>query len=97
MTTSFSIDEVRKIARLSSLELTDNEAEVFAEQFSTILDYFELLKTVDIPETVTDVDERDLSGIRDDKMEESPVSPEQFSAYLENGFFKVPRVIDQGD
>ena len=97
MTTRFSIDEVRKIARLSSLELTDNEAEVFAEQFSTILDYFELLKTVDIPETVTDVDESDLSGIRDDKMEESPVSPEQFSAYLENGFFKVPRVIDQGD
>ena len=97
MTTSLSIDEVRKIARLSSLELTDNEAEVFAEQFSTILDYFELLKTVDIPETVIDVDERDLSGIRDDKMEESPVSPEQFSAYLENGFFKVPRVIDQGD
>lgn len=97
MTTSFSIDEVRKIARLSSLELTDNEAEVFAEQFSTILDYFELLKTVDIPETVTDVDESDLSGIRDDKMVESPVSPEQFCAYLENGFFKVPRVIDQGD
>ena len=97
MTTSFSIDEVRKIARLSSLELTDNEAEVFAEQFSTILDYFELLKIVDIPETVTDVDESDLSGIRDDKMVESPVSPEQFCAHLENGFFKVPRVIDQGD
>ena len=97
MTTSLSIDEVHKIARLSSLELTDNEAEVFAEQFSTILDYFELLKTVDIPETVTDVDESDLSGISDDKMKESPVSPEQFSAYLENGFFKVPRVIDQAD
>ena len=97
MTTSLSIDEVRKIARLSSLELTDNEAEVFAEQFSTIMDYYELMKTVDIPETVTDVDESDLSEIRDDKMEESPVSPEQFSAYLENGFFKVPRVIDQGD
>ena len=55
------------------------------------------MKTVDIPETVTDVDESDLSGIRDDKMVESPVSPEQFCAYLENGFFKVPRVIDQGD
>ncbi len=32
MTTSLSIDEVRKIARLSSLELTDKEAQVFAEQ-----------------------------------------------------------------
>jgi len=44
MTSSFSTDEVRKIARLSSLELTDKETEVFAEQFSGILDYFELLR-----------------------------------------------------
>jgi hypothetical protein len=28
-------------------------------------------------------------------MIKSPVSPEQFSPYLEDGFFKVPRVIDQ--
>ncbi|MED5404290.1 MAG: Asp-tRNA(Asn)/Glu-tRNA(Gln) amidotransferase subunit GatC [SAR324 cluster bacterium] len=97
MTSSFSTDEVRKIARLSSLELTDKETEVFAEQFSGILDYFELLKKADIPEAVTDADESHLSGIRDDKMEKSPVAPEQFSAYLENGFFKVPRVIDQGN
>jgi aspartyl/glutamyl-tRNA(Asn/Gln) amidotransferase C subunit len=79
------------------LELTDKETEVFAEQFSGILDYFELLKTADIPETATEVDESHLSGIREDKMEKSPVAPEQFSAYLENGFFKVPRVIDQGN
>ena len=97
MTSSFSTDEVRKIARLSSLELTDKETQVFAEQFSGILDYFELLKTADIPETAADSDESHLRRIRDDKMEKSPVSPEQFSAYLENGFFKVPRVIDQGN
>ena len=97
MTTSFSKEEVRKIARLSSLELTDKETAVFAEQFSGIMDYFELLNTADIPETATEVDESHLCGIREDKMEESPVAPEQFSAYLENGFFKVPRVIDQGN
>ena len=97
MTSSFSTDEVRKIARLSSLELTDKETEVFAEQFSGILDYFELLKTANIPESAADADESHLLGDREDKMEESPVAPEQFSAYLENGFFKVPRVIDQGD
>ena len=97
MTTSFSKEEVLKIARLSSLELTDKETEVFAEQFSGILDYFELLKTADISETATEADESHLRGIREDKMEESPVAPEQFSAYLENGFFKVPRVIDQGN
>jgi aspartyl/glutamyl-tRNA(Asn/Gln) amidotransferase C subunit len=97
MTTSFSTDEVRKIARLSSLELTDKETEIFAEQFSGILDYFELLKTADIPVSATEADESHLRGVREDKMEESPVAPEQFSAYLENGFFKVPRVIDQGN
>ena len=42
MTTRFSPEEVRKIARLSSLELTEIETEIFAEQFSVILEYFEL-------------------------------------------------------
>ena len=95
MKNRFSIEEVKKVARLSSLELTDKETEIFAEQFSGIMDYFELLKTADIPETVIDVNESHLSRTREDKMEKSPVSPEQFSAYLENGFFKVPRVINQ--
>jgi len=56
-----------------------------------------LLKTADIPVSATEADESHLRGVREDKMEESPVAPEQFSAYLENGFFKVPRVIDQGN
>ena len=32
MTTKFSPEEVRKIARLSSLELTEQETDIFAEQ-----------------------------------------------------------------
>ena len=97
MTTRFSPEEVRKIARLSSLELTEIETEIFAEQFSVILEYFELLKTAQIPDVVTNVDESHLGGSRKDKMEKSPVSPEQFSQYLEDGFFKVPRVIEPGN
>ena len=95
MTTRFSPEGVLKIARLSSLELTENETDIFAEQFSVILDYFELLKTAEILEVAVETDESYLSGSREDKMVKSPVSPEQFSPYLENGFFKVPRVIDQ--
>ena len=97
MTTKFSPEEVSKIARLSSLELTEKETEVFAEQFSVILEYFELLKTAEIPDVVTNEDESHLGGSRKDKRVKSPVSPEQFSPYLEDGFFKVPRVIDQGN
>ena len=95
MTSRFSPEEVRKIARLSSLELTEQETKIFAEQFTMILEYFELLKTAEIPKVTVETDESYLSGSREDKMVKSPVSPEQFSPYLENGFFKVPRVIDQ--
>ena len=94
MTTRFTPEEVRKIARLSSLELTEKETEVFAEQFSTILEYFELLKEVEISDVHCDADENHLSNGREDKVVKSSVSPEQFSPYLEKGFFKVPKVID---
>ena len=96
MKNNFSIEEVRKIARLSALELTEKELKDFAEQFAMILDYFELLKTVEIPEIEKDFDEMDLYKDREDKVLKSHVSPEEFSPYLEGGFFKVPRVIDQG-
>ena len=94
MTTKFTPEEVRKIARLSSLDLTEKETEVFAEQFSTILEYFELLKEVEISDVCCDADENHLSNGREDKVVKSPVSPEQFSPYLEKRFFKVPKVID---
>ena len=94
MTTKFSPTEVRKIARLSSLELTEKETEVFAEQFSTILEYFELLKEVEISNVSRDAEENHLSNGREDKVVKSNVSPEQFSTYLEKGFFKVPKVIN---
>ena len=95
MTKKFTPEEVRKIARLSSLDLTEKETEVFAEQLSTILEYFELLKEVEISDVSCDADENHLSNGREDKVVKSTVSPEQFSPYLEKGFFKVPKVIDQ--
>ena len=94
MTTKFTPEEVRKIARLSSLYLTEKETNVFAEQFSTILEYFELLKEVEISDVNCDADENHLSNGREDKFVKSPVSTKKFSPYLEKGFFKVPKVID---
>ncbi len=54
-----------------------------------------MLKEVEISEEQSESDENHLSHSREDKIEKSTVSPEQFSPYLENGFFKVPKVIDQ--
>ena len=94
MTAKFTPAEVKKIAKLSSLKLTDKETELFAEQFSSIMEYFELLKEVEISDVSRDSDESHLNNGRDDKVVKSNVSPEQFSPYLEKGFFKVPKVID---
>jgi len=68
MTTKFTPEEVRKIARLSSLDLTEKETEVFAEQFSTILEYFEIFKEVEISAVNWNADENHLSNGREDKV-----------------------------
>ena len=91
-----SVEEVKKIARLSCLELTDEETEQYAREFNTILDHFEVLKTVEVGD---DLEESSIHLPREGRVDErktSPVSPEDFSPYLENGFFKVPKVIDPG-
>ena len=94
MTKKFTPEEVTKISRLSSLSLTEKETEKFAEQFSTILGYFQLLKEVEISDVNWDADPNHLNNVREDKVLKSPVSPENFSPYVEKGFFKVPKIID---
>ena len=42
-----SIEEVEHIAKLSKLNLTDPEKELYSEQLSSILDYAEKLKEID--------------------------------------------------
>ena len=90
----FSTDEIQKIANLSQLELTDEEINTFAQQFSTILDYFKVLESVEVSPQSADRDESMLVKFQDDLSKPSPVTAEQFSPYTENGCFKVPKVID---
>ena len=90
----FKSEDVRKIAALSSLELTDEEVAQFVEQFTVIMKYFEKLKEVDVGELADRDDQLQVNG-RDDICTESEVSPDQFSPYLDGKFFKVPRVIEQ--
>ena len=90
----FKPENVRKIAALSSLELTDEEVGKFVGQFTVILKYFEKLKEVDVGELADRDDQLQVNG-REDICSDSDVSPDQFSPYLEGKFFKVPRVIEK--
>ena len=91
-----SVDEVKKIARLSCLELNEEETEQYAKEFNTILEHFEVLTTAELGEEVEEQSIHLPGEGREDERKTSPVSPQDFSPYLENGFFKVPRVIDSG-
>ncbi|MGK5094107.1 Asp-tRNA(Asn)/Glu-tRNA(Gln) amidotransferase subunit GatC [Deltaproteobacteria bacterium TL4] len=91
----FTEKDVNKIAELSQLKLTGQEKAVFPKQFSSILAYFEILNSAAVPTASGDRDESQMQIARKDQTQKSPVTPKSFSPYLEETYFKVPKVIEQ--
>lgn len=90
----FDLQDIEKIADLARLKLTDEEKATFVEQFQTILDYFQQIQAVPLPDSVTLDSDKIQAHLRDDHAEPSGVTPDSFSSYLESGHFKVPKVIE---
>ena len=92
-----SAEEVRHIALLARLGLSDEDVEKFREQLSNILENFEILKQVDttgVPPTAQSVE---LSNVlRDDQV--APSCPQQEvlanAPQQEEGHFKVKAVLE---
>ncbi len=93
-----SPDDVRHVARLARLELTDDEVSLFAEQLAAVLEHaadIEALDIGDVPPTAHPVPLRNVlrpdevrPGVdRDEVLEQAPAS--------EDGRFKVPRILDE--
>lgn len=93
-----SPDDVRHVARLARLELTDDEVSLFAGQLAAVLDHaadIEALDIGDVPPTAHPVPLRNVlrpdkvrPGVdRDEVLEQAPAS--------EDGRFKVPRILDE--
>ena len=88
-----TLEEIEKIAQLASLELSGDEKAQLVHQFENILTYFKKIDAVQLPGLHDHaVDEAD--HLRDDVAVASHVDPQSFSPYLENGHFKVPKVIE---
>ena len=96
MSDKFSIEEVTKIAKLSNLILTDEEKSTFAHQFSTIMEYFDVLETMELEGDEAGRNESKMVIARPDVAKVSGINPADFSPYIENKCFKVPKVIDAG-
>jgi aspartyl-tRNA(Asn)/glutamyl-tRNA(Gln) amidotransferase subunit C len=62
-----SKEEVKHIAKLARLELTEKEIEKLQKDMSAILDYFNLLKKAPKPENAEEI-YKDLSSVRKDEV-----------------------------
>jgi len=92
-----SREEVRHIAQLARLSLTDEEEALYQEQLSAILEHFEQLQalnTKDIPPTATALPVRNV--MREDEVEQAHEREDLLANAPdeEDGCFKVPAVLD---
>ncbi len=91
-------DEVKKVAKLANLPLSDEEEEKYSQQLSKILDYIEQLNSVNTDgveptfnvsgqENVVRADEPVASLTQDEALQNAP--------QRENGFFVTKRVLGE--
>lgn len=93
---SLSKEEVKKVANLARLQITEKEEEEFAPQLNAILDYFEQLKELDTdnvsPTTraieVSNITRADTQTTYEDRESLLNSAPER-----EEDFFRVPKIL----
>lgn len=94
---SLSREDVKRIAELARLELTNDELDLYTRQLGDILAYVEQIRSLDTAGVAptTQVLNRpvDRDDIPDRTLSRSELLGNAPDAALEAGLFKVPRVI----
>jgi aspartyl-tRNA(Asn)/glutamyl-tRNA(Gln) amidotransferase subunit C len=94
---ALTMDEVRKVALLARLRLSDEELERMQQQLSSILDYMQVLQEVDVTDVAPTAQVTDVVNVmRPDEVRPSLPVDEALSGApaAENGFFKVKPVFE---
>ena len=106
--TRLTDEQVRHVAKLSRLALTDEQVHRFAEQLSVVLDHISKLKELDVEGVEPMAHALDMVNVlREDTPLGTTVSSNKFSGIpvdtaLANApeksppFFKVPKVLGEG-
>jgi aspartyl-tRNA(Asn)/glutamyl-tRNA(Gln) amidotransferase subunit C len=94
----FTREDVKAIASLASLELTDAESDLFARQLGQILEYAEEVQRVDtsgVPPTASVVTrhEADRDDVPQPSLDRDLALANAPDRSADGRFFKVPRVI----
>jgi aspartyl-tRNA(Asn)/glutamyl-tRNA(Gln) amidotransferase subunit C len=90
-------EEVEHVANLARIELSEEERELYSEQLSTILEFFDRLKevdTVDVPPTshVLEI----VNAVRSDELRASLDAEKVLGNAPDRmgRFFRVPKILD---
>ena len=97
MSENHSMD-VAYIAKLASLELSDQEKELFQAQLDQVLAYVDQLNEVELPETISETNRGvSLLELREDVATGSISHEEviQNAPASTDGCIRVPKIIDQ--
>jgi len=92
-----TIDEVKHIARLSKLNIPDNELEYYLSEMDKMINHFNIISKVDTSnvEPMTHVNTM-TNVLREDKSKESLTTNEAIENSSETfgQFIKIPKIID---
>jgi aspartyl-tRNA(Asn)/glutamyl-tRNA(Gln) amidotransferase subunit C len=94
---SLTEDQVKHIAKLSRIQLTDAEVEKYRTQLSAVLGYIEQLNELDTSAVEPTVNTTGMvDRLREDKVKDSlPVADAtKNSKQTDKGFFVVPNVFE---
>lgn len=95
-----SKEEVKHIAELAHLKITEDEVELFTRQLGDILDYIEKLDELDTDDIVPTAHTIPIKNVlREDKAEPSLDRDKALANAPEerDGQFRVPRIISEED
>ena len=97
MSKSIDLQLVRHIGKLSRIELSDEQVELFSRQLAGILDYFGKLQELDTENVEPMAHAVEMSNVFGDDEPGQSLSPAEALANApqrDGDFFKVPKVIE---
>ncbi|TMN22790.1 Asp-tRNA(Asn)/Glu-tRNA(Gln) amidotransferase subunit GatC [Lentibacillus cibarius] len=92
-----STDQVKHVANLARLAVTEEEADMFAKQLSSIIDYAEQLNELDTTNVEPTTHVLDLKNVMRNDEPKDWISKEdalQNAPDKQDGYFRVPSILE---
>jgi aspartyl-tRNA(Asn)/glutamyl-tRNA(Gln) amidotransferase subunit C len=98
MTQTIDTKTVKHVASLVRLGISEEEAQIFSGQFSSIIEYFNMLNEVDTKNVIPASDVANAENVLREDVVKPSMSHEEFiknAPKSERGYVKVPTVLGE--